>query len=79
MRINQRDEERRQAEATLEHRGLDQVLNTLRNSNMNLDLEKFKPFREIMFSTKDAKERTLLEERRSWMTKHGRFRRVLNY
>jgi hypothetical protein len=74
MRINKREEERKQADARLENRGLDQVLNTLRNSCIRENLQKFKPFKTIHFTDKGASIRSIIEDRKSWMARHGKNR-----
>jgi hypothetical protein len=78
MRFNFRKDERKTIEATIETRGLEKILNTLRKPTNAEDLKCIQPYRPVYFSPKQAVDRTLLEDRLFWMNKRGLIKSLMN-
>lgn len=74
MRFNFRNDEKKAVEASIETRGLEKILNTLRKPLSPNEMDKFKPFRPLFFSPKKAMERTLKEDRDLWIIKRTNFK-----
>ena len=75
MKTNIRQEERKKAQAVLEQKAIDKVLNSINKHNIKPDILKRKPIEHFIFSKKYALYTSLLEDQNKWISKHRYFYR----
>ena len=75
MNMNIRNDERKRAQAILEQKALDKVLNSIRNTNTKVEVISQKPFEKFIENKKTANYIYLVDNQNKWIAKHNNFQR----
>ena len=73
--MNIRNDERKRAQAILEQKALDKVLNSIRNTNTKVEVISQKPFEKFIENKKTANYIYLVDNQNKWIAKHNNFQR----